>query len=105
MIAIVMVMPPTMHARLADVCSYSEEHIGRQWTQAREWDGWEMWKREMWKREIDIKYNNLLLDGYPETLGPGGWLIRRTGGNKRMCTAGKCEADGWIHGWLYSAEL
>ena len=31
------------------------------------------------RETIDIKYNNLLLCGYPETLGPGGWLIRRTG--------------------------
>ena len=45
--------------------------------------GWEMGDVE--RETIDIKYNNLLLGGYPETLGPGGWLIGRTGGMLREC--------------------
>ena len=79
-IMIVMVMLPTMHARLADVCSYSEEHIAG--SGRRHVNGVATGMGDGKDGESDdIKYNNnLLLDGYPETLGPRGWLIRRTGG-------------------------
>lgn len=91
---IVMVMLPTMHTHLTDIRAYSEGHIGRQWTQARE-------ERcgcggVSGKKGDGIKYNNLLLWlPWRHLVSEAGWSGGR-GVTKVMCTACKCEAEGCL---------